>query len=347
MELSDFFSPVDFDAAIYNDSQLGKTISVFQSKKYFPEIKDYKIAILGVEEDRLSFNNEGCSEAANYIRPWLYNLYTPNSKIKIADLGNIKRGHTVEDSYYALKEAIHTLLKARVFPIIIGGGQDLTFANYKAYETLHQTVNLLSIDPMFDLGDAETTLDSRTFLGKIILQQPNFLFNYSNIGYQTYFANPTTLELISKLFFDAYRLGEVRSKIEDAEPVIRNADFISFDISAIRYSDAPGCGNTTPNGFYGEEACQLAWYAGMSDKLSSIGFYEYNPKMDKRGQTAHLVAQMIWCFIDGYSNRKNDMPLTDTDGFTKFRVNTRDKHEILFYKSNKSDRWWQTYQKLS
>ncbi|MFN8133913.1 MAG: hypothetical protein U0Z17_01300 [Bacteroidales bacterium] len=34
----------------------------------------------------------------------------------------------------------------------------------------------------------------------------------------------------------------------------------------------PGNANAIPNGFYGEEACQLMRYAGMSDKISSIGF---------------------------------------------------------------------------
>ncbi len=340
MELSDFFSPVEISTDNYADGQLGKLIDKFLPEGDFPEIKNYKLAILGVEEDRQSVNNIGCENAANHVRPFLYKLYSHGSSANIVDLGNIKRGHTIDDTYFALNQVIQELLRERVLPIIIGGGQDLTYANYKAYESMRQTVNMLAIDPMFDMGDAESILDSNTYLGKIILQQPNYLFNYSNIGYQTYFAEPKTLELISKLYFDAYRLGETRSKIEDSEPIIRNADFISFDISAIRFGDAPGCGNTSPNGFYGEEACQLAKYAGMSDKLSSIGFYEFNPSLDKKGQTAHLLAQMLWCFIDGFNNRKNDMPLTDTSGFTKFRVNTKEKHEILFYKSNKSDRWW-------
>lgn len=340
MELSDFFAPVEFTPDDYTDGQLGKQIDVYLTGNDFPELKNYKLAILGVEEDRQSVNNEGSANAANHVRPFLYKLYTHESSFKIIDLGNIKRGHTIDDTYFAVRQVLQELIKERVLPIIIGGGQDLTYANYKAYESLHQTVNMLAIDPMFDMGDAESILDSKTYLGKIILQQPNYLFNYSNIGYQTYFAEPKTLDLISKLYFDAYRLGEIRTRIEDAEPVIRNADFISFDVAAIRFGDAPGCGNTSPNGFYGEEACQLARYAGMSDKLSSIGFYEFNPSLDKRGQTAHLLAQMIWCFIDGFYNRKNDMPLTDTDGFTKYRVNTKEKHEILFYKSNKSDRWW-------
>jgi hypothetical protein len=127
----------------------------------------------------------------------------------------------------------------------------------------------------------------------------------------------------------------------DAEPILRNANMISFDISAVRQSDAPGNGNTSPNGFFGDEACKLARYAGMSEKLTSIGFYEINPVLDKAEQTTSLAAQMIWYFIDGFYNRKNDFPIADKSLYMKYLVSLNDhKHEIVFYKSNKSDRWW-------
>ena len=112
----------------------------------------------------------------------------------------------------------------------------------------------------------------------IILHQPNYLFNYTNIGYQTYFVDQDAVRLMKKMFFDTYRLGFVNRNIEEMEPMVRNADMLSFDISSIRQSDAPGCANATPNGFYGEQACQIMRFAGMSDKLTSLGIYEYDPE---------------------------------------------------------------------
>lgn len=192
-----------------------------------------------------------------------------------------------------------------------------------------------------DIGDADGDLNSQTYLGKIILHQPNYLFNFSNIGYQSYFVDTKALDLMTKLFFDSYRLGQVRANIEEVEPIVRNADILSFDISAIRQPDAPANNNSSPNGFYGEEACQIARYAGFSDKLSSIGFYETNPSLDNRSQTTHLVAQMIWYFIDGFYSRKKDFPIGDKTDYTKYSVILQEqKHELVFYKSNKSERWW-------
>jgi len=116
---------------------------------------------------------------------------------------------------------------------------------------------------------------------------------------------------------------------------------VSFDIASVRQSDAPAAATSTPNGLYGEEFCQLAWYSGLSDKVSSVGFYEYNPSLDKRNQTALLISQAVWYFINGFYNRKNEFPSMNEEQFLKFRVIIEEQeHEIVFFKSTMSDRWW-------
>ncbi len=343
--MKEYFSPVNISkfsgADQYTDSSYANKIRTYVDENDFPNLDNIQLAIIGVEEDRKALNNEGCGLAAHYVRENLYKLYQGNYITNIVDLGNIKRGNTIEDSYFAVTDVLAQLLKKNIVPIVIGGSQDFTYCNYLAYLKLEQTINIVSVDSSFDIGDGEKELNSQSYLSKIILHKPNILFNYSNIGYQTYFVEQTSIELMDKLFFDAHRLGHVRKNIEEVEPIVRNADIVTFDVSCIRQCDAPGNGNASPNGFYGEEACQITRYAGMSDKLSSIGFYEINPAFDNNKQTAHLVAQMIWYFIDGYYNRKQDYPIVDKSEYTKYRVSIKDHdHEIVFYKSNKSDRWW-------
>jgi len=68
--------------------------------------------------------------------------------------------------------------------------------------------------------------------------------------------------------------------------------------------------------------------------------FELNPDFDNHNQTAHLVAQMIWYFIEGYSQRKKDYPACNVDEYIKFIVNFDDDTSLNFYKSPKSDRWW-------
>jgi len=349
MSLSDFFTPIDAEKIIpkkgYYTSQLGNKIEHFSVD--FPDLEEkIDIAIIGVQEDRNAINNAGCALAPDYVREKLYQLHEGNYNSKIVDLGNIRQGATVTDTYIALKTAANELIKKNIIPVIIGGGQDLTFAQYLAYETLDQKVDLVIIDSKFDLDDDDKAPDgiqttSESYLNKIFLHQPNYLFNYSNLGFQTYFTSQESLRMMDKLYFDVHRLGELAGNVAVAEPIIRNAGMISFDIGAIRSSDAAGNANAGPNGFTGSEACQLARYAGINDKLSSIGFYEFNPAYDSNGQTALLLSQMIWYFVDGVYNRKRDFPLNPKSQYLIYKTSLKhDEHELVFVKSKKSDRWW-------
>ncbi|MCK4288013.1 MAG: formimidoylglutamase [Bacteroidales bacterium] len=345
MDIEIYFKPIHLTGYEYAEKshrrRLGDVVKSYNTASGFPDLDNIDIAIFGINEDRNAINNEGCANAPDNIRKKLYKLFEGGNKTKIADLGNIKKGNTINDTYFAVTSVVSELLKNDIIPVLIGGSHDLTYANYQAYESLEQVINIVAVDSVFDLGKSEEDFNSQSYLSKIILHQPNYLFNYTNIGYQTYLIDQEAIGLMKNLFFDIYRLGNVRANIEEVEPIVRNADLVTFDISAIRQSDAPANGNASPNGFYGEEVCQIARYAGMSDKLTSIGFYEVNPKLDRQEQTLHLVAQMIWYFIDGFYNRKHDFPLKEKENYIKYLVSIKDhKDEIVFYKSKKSDRWW-------
>jgi len=348
MSLADFFSPIDFDklspSSGFYTSHLGAKIDCFTD--HFPSLEPnaYDLALIGVLDDRGALNNQGCALGPDYVRGQLYTLSEGNFTTRIVDLGNIKAGKELSDTYIALKTVVAELVKLNIVPIILGGGQDLTYAQYMAYEGLEQKVDLLAVDSHFDLDESsENTIEtnSQAYLQKVLLHQPNYLFNFTNLGYQTYFVNQDSVKALDKLFFDAHRLGEFSGNMQAAEPLIRNASMISFDISAIRSSDACANANASPNGFYGEEACQICRYAGMNDKLSSIGFYEFNPAFDQNGQTALLLAQMIWYFVDGFYQRKKDIPLQPKSQYLIYRTSLKeDGHELLFVKSKKTDRWW-------
>lgn len=348
MSLADFFTPVDLAKITpkngFYTSHLGVKIHQGMIDLAAEDIA-IDIAIIGVEDGRNAVNNSGCGLAPDYVREKLYQLNEGSYNTRIADLGNIKAGATVTDTYFALKTVVEELIKKDILPVIIGGGQDLTYAQYMGYENLEQRVDLVVVDSHFDLDEdsapdkIETT--SISYLNKIFLHDPNYLFNFSNIGYQTYFTSQDSLRVMEKLFFDVHRLGEFSGHASAAEPVIRNATMVSFDISAIRSSDAIGNANATPNGFYAEEACQLCRYAGISDKLTSIGFYEFNPAYDNNGQTAMQLAQMVWYFFDGFYSRKKDIPLIPKSQYIIYKTSLiHDGHEVVFVKSKKTDRWW-------
>ena len=341
MNLNNYFNPVELDkpenTEVLSDYVLGKNIRVNTPSTPIDETSNYNIAILGIPEDRNS-PNKGASLAPDNIRVKLYQLYKINDKLKIIDLGNLKEGNTYNDTYYGLRDVLIELLNNQVISVIMGGTQDLTYATYLAFEHYKSNVNLITVDSVIDLD--ETRFDSKSFLSKIILNKEK-VFKYVNLAHQQYLNDQRVLKKLDSLFFDSVRLGLIRSDISMVEPILRDADILSFDISAVKQSDAPANSYASPNGLHAEEACQIAKYSGLSDSISSFGIYELNPVYENNNQTANLAAQIIWYFIEGYSVRNIENPLSDNKNFKEFIVSHKDmEYELTFYKSLITNRWW-------
>jgi formiminoglutamase len=198
-------------------------------------------------------------------------------------------------------------------------------------------VEAACIDAQIDLR-SESPVRSENFLMEMLTSEPNLVRHYSHIGFQSYYVHPRMLETMDKLRFDCYRLGVAKENMDEMEPVLRNTHFASFDISAIKYSDAPA-NRQSPNGFTGEEACMLTRYAGMSPQLGSFGIYGYEPGQDLNELTARQIAQMLWYFMDGKSRNKQEAPLTDRHHFNEFHTAFAEV-DTVFLQSKKTGRWW-------
>lgn len=314
---------------------LGKNIHIHTARKGLPVLANATVAILGVHESRNAFEKKPERLNISKIRLQFYKLMLGNWNSTIVDLGDVEEGHTVQDTYFVVQEIISILLEEKVIPIIIGATQDITYASYRAYDNFSNMVNLVAIDSRFDFGQDEELISSNSYMSKIITDKPNNLFNFSNIGYQSYFNAQEEIDLMERLFFDAYRLGEIASDITLVEPVMRNAHIVSLDARAIRASEIGMSDNFSPNGFTGREICAIARYAGISDTVSVFGIYE----SENTVQSFQLIAQIMWYFLEGITYRKKEFPHVDHKDFIKYTVPT-DLEELIFFKSNFSNRWW-------
>jgi arginase family enzyme len=299
---------------------------------------DADIILIGCGERRGSEPGSAYSTAPDAVREAFYNTYCWHSGVKIYDAGNILQGKSADDTRAALRMVLHEIRIAGKTAIVIGGSHDLMLQQYEAYKLEKQAVTAVGADMRVDLEEAEGVTD-RSFLFELLTTQPNYVRHYSHLGFQSYATHPGTLETLDKLRFDFFRLGRLRESMEEAEPVLRNADIFGFDLSCVRYSDAPSNINGSPNGFTGDEACLLARYAGMSAQLHSLGLYQYMPEHDQFGMTAQLIAQMLWYFIDGYGVRRIEAPLEKRDEFSEFHVSFT-SNDVLFLKSKRTARWW-------
>jgi len=337
--LIDFLEPVNI-ARISNDegfkdTQLGKHITVYDES--FPDITHADMVLVGCDEMRgagLQYTNTGSPDA---IRTQFYNLYHWHNEVSVADLGNVKCGASLQDSYAALRTVVKELIALGKKVIIIGGSHDNTLAQYQAYGSLDKIIDVASADSRIDL-DMDSVLPADNFLVEMFTGVPNHLKHYTHIGFQSYFMHPQMLETIHKLGFDCFRVGRVKEAIEEMEPPIRNSNMFSFDIAAIQYAHAPA-NHITPNGFNGEEACTMMQYAGMSHNCSSIGIYGYLPEQDQHNLTAKQISHMLWYVMDGIHKGKNEATLDNRSEFDEFTIAFAEV-ETVFLRSKRTGRWW-------
>ena len=167
MHISEFFEPIDLEVLQFNFEtsgypRMGNLIRSFTDAGDFPDYQSVDIAIIGVREDRNAVNNSGCALAPDYIRKYFYNLFPGVYEVKIADLGNIRQGYTIQDTFFAVSSVITELVQNNIVPVLIGGSQDLTFANYQAYRNLGQVINIVAVDSMLDIGRSEEEVNSQS-----------------------------------------------------------------------------------------------------------------------------------------------------------------------------------------
>ena len=334
--------PVDDHLIVHNELMssliLGNKIQIHTSKHGIPDLDTTKIVIIGIPENRNSIDYLGDELNLNEIRKSFYNLYPGNWSTEIADLGNLILGENVEQTYGRIISMLSILFEKNIIPIIIGGSHDLLYANYRAYDSFKSTVNIVNIDSNFDIGDSAKPINNLSYLGKIILDEPHNLFNYSNLGYQTYHNSQEEIDLMENLYFESYRLGEVCSNIRLSEPVMRDADIVSIDLKSVRASELSSRQKFSPNGFDGKEICALSRYAGISNKVSSFGIYEYKSSNEDE-ITEMLISQIIWYFIEGVNCRIQDSDFQNDEDYNKFTVIV-DEYELVFYQNKITSRWW-------
>ncbi len=319
----------------YKDGQLGKIIDVYQDQ--FPDLDEAQLVIVGCGEQRGSGMIGKESQAPEAIRRQLYQLFYWHTDIHIADIGNVKAGASYTDSYAALRMVVRELVNDNKLVIILGGSHDLTLGQYHAYADNRRAVEASCVDALIDLN-IDSPFRHENFLMEMLTGEPNYIRHYNHIGFQSYFVHPRMLETMDKLRFDCFRVGHVKDSIEEMEPVIRNSSFLSFDISAIANAYAPSS-RISPNGFTGEEACQLMRFAGMSPMISSIGIYGYHPQHDRDELTARQISHMIWYILDGRSRGTREASLDEKDSFNEFHMAFAEV-ETVFLQSKKTGRWW-------
>ena len=307
----------------------------YHSESYgLPDIEEATVIILGVSEIRNS-SFKILNQDSNIFRKEFYQLKHGGWKHKIADIGNLPNGETVEDTYHAIYEICNELISIDKILIIVGGSNDLIFPIFKSFNSLKNKVNIVSIDNQFDLYQDSDIVSGRSYMNKIIIDESNKLNDFTNIGYQRHLCSTDEIELMEKLFFEYISLGEISENNNKAEPFIRDANIVGFDVKSLSFNSNVSSDISYPNGINPRLACILAKYAGSSFKTQFFGLFELlETKISYK-----LYAEIIWYFVDGIRNRTNEINFNDSNKFYKYFVQTSG-NDLVFFKSKITNRWW-------
>ena len=210
----DFLDPVNLaeismDAG-YKEGQIGRVIKVYEDE--FPDLDDAQIVLVGCGEQRGSALLHQ-SAAANAVRNEFFSLYFWHQDIKLADVGNVKIGKTLNDTYAALKIVVHELVMEGKLVVVLGGSHDLTLGQYHAFADDKRQVEAVGLDAVIDIN-IDSPFRSDNFLMDLLTAEPNYMRHYNHIGFQSYFVHPRMLETMDKLRFDCFRVGNVKEHIE-------------------------------------------------------------------------------------------------------------------------------------
>ncbi len=346
-ELKNYIDPVSIEKTLFSNlpDQAGfpHNITVHTENFSLSGLGSYRIALLGIPEGRNS-PNQGSAKAPDKIREQLYSLARIPGKTKIIDLGNMKQGASFNDTVAGLTDVLNILLRENVFPVLVGGSSSVIPALDRSLSLSGSKYTFTAVDPRIDFSNTRSEPGAFNHLNAIIGNEGSTFFHYINIGYQTYLNDQQVINRFNRKDSELNRIGDVRQAIYLTEPLFRDSEIAVFDISAVRQSDAPGTAMPSPNGFYGEEICLLARYAGISDNLKIFGLFDVNPDYDLRSQTAGLAAQILWFFLEGFAQKQYEASLIGDNSagrFTRYHVRLTDLNEdLIFVKSNLTERWW-------
>lgn len=340
MDIRHYFDAVDFKSFRPEEDSdwkytLGESIEV-NTNRLSGEDNFQKVGLVLVgtpfDSDR---EDSYDTSIADTIRKEIYLLAKPEDKISVVDLGNIKPAKSIKGNYKAIRDVIDYLREQKLPVLVLGGSQDLSYGIVEAFKS-HSLFSFATIDPFLDVKKGVETLSAGNYLSKVFQSNPD-LFSFSLLAYQGHLV-PSEYFNKAKGLQRNLRLGKIREDIRLAEPILRNTNFLSFDVAAIKHSDAPSQSCLHPNGLRSEEACQLARYAGLSRNLEVFGIFGYDPKKDISSVAIRLFAQIAWYFIEG---KASGLCLSGwEDSREIYQVDIRELSKpITFIRNTNTDQW--------
>ncbi|MCS7086421.1 MAG: arginase family protein [Bacteroidia bacterium] len=304
----------------------------------FPRWEEADLLIVGFPENRTLPAHPVSLPAPNEIRKHLYRLAAPFLPFSVADLGNLILGEDPQESLHLLGAALNPIFKRDKTVLLLGGTQEATVGICLGMAEGENPVRYVGVDARTDLFGP---LPPDGFHYDLLARLSFPLAHFALVGLQQHYITHDEREALGRINAETVRLGMIQADVRQAEPPFRLAHVVSFDLSVVRWADAPGVRTPSPTGLTVEQACQIARFAGMGYDVRAFVLCELLPPLDPDGRTAHVAALIAWYFIEGHFHKPADRPAADRQNLVKYVVAMSGPiKEVVFYKNPQTDRWW-------
>jgi len=305
------------------DPRLGDLVKPV-SRDIDEALKSSQIALVGVPEDRGIKANGGKQGAAlgpKAIRRSFYRL-TPGfgldvSDLSMVDLGDVPTGDDLAGTHKNLTETVKKIVSAGVFPVVLGGGHDLTYPGLlglvEGSSLREGQLGVINVDSHLDVRDMSHGITSGTPFRRALEELPDRALlgrSFVEFGIQEQYNSPHYYRWVKDKGATVLTLSSVGTRpmeyFLEASRVAcdgTRAVALSIDIDSVRSHEAPGASASNPRGFKAPELEKVAYLAGRTDRIKYLDIMEMSPPLDEGGRTAALCASTLFWFCKGFRER--------------------------------------------
>ena len=305
IDLDDLLVPFQPDGIRYDSNDLLQSdVSHFTVEKF----SDATHVLSGCPQDHGVLRNQGRPGAAGApaaIRSIFYRLKPPKdgNEIFLVDLGDVKVDGVLEDVHIRLQSVVAYSLAAGKSVIVLGGGNDISFADGAALAETFGEIVCLKLDAHLDIRKSSSRNSGtpcRNLLDHDLIKPANLF----EVGIQPWANSSHYLEEAKNLGIHITTLGEIHNIQGDPwNSLIASLPYLpllaGLDMDSVRSSDAPGASAPSPVGFSAEEILAFADRIREHPAATVFEISEVNPVFDRDNCTARLAALAVYSYLYG------------------------------------------------
>lgn len=271
------------------------------------EPQDYdtaQVVVVGCPQDegvRRCRGRIGATHGPTEIRRGLYRFPVSEAHdgLRLFDAGNVRIAATLEKTHDLLRETVRQALTDGKRVVVLGGGNDISYADGLALSDVATCPLVMNIDRHLDVR-ADQPRNSGTPYRQLLEEGAVRPDLFHEVGTNSYANSVTYRKYVRDKGATIHYLDELRAagvgntvqkilaKGDDADAL-----FFGFDMDVVRAAEAPGVSDPSPMGLTAREVCEIADGAANDPRTRVIEITEVNPLHDINNITSRLAANVV------------------------------------------------------